>query len=197
MNTSTSTGSSKSSEVVVKVYSIVEEEMLAAYLTERQILTDLPPHPNIVKMFECFEHENKAYLVLERAGELTLAQYMKQNEGMLKIDQVRTISFQLLSAVAFLHSQRIVHRDIKPDNIMLSVVGSELHTKLIDFNVSHSFAHDPEMKGKTGIQEWSAPETRKLACYNEKCDIWSVGCILYFLCTGHVLAGVHDIDQRA
>ena len=63
-------------------------------------------------------------------------------------------------------------------------VDADLQIKLIDFNVSHSFALDAEMKGKTGIQEWSAPETRKFAAYDEKCDLWAVGCILYYLCTG-------------
>jgi serine/threonine protein kinase len=51
------------------------------------------------------------------------------------------------------------------------------------------------MKGKTGIQEWSAPETRKFAAYDEKCDLWAVGCILYYLCTYQLsdnLIGIRD-----
>ena len=75
-----------------------------------------------------------------------------------------------------------MHRDIKPDNIMLTE--PELALKLIDFNVAHDLAENPEIRGATGVRAWSAPETRKFKSYDERCDCWSVGCILYYLCTG-------------
>ena len=77
-----------------------------------------------------------------------------------------------------------MHRDIKPDNIML-VTEPELHLKLIDFNIAHDLSRDPTMKGVFGLKAWSAPESRKLATYNQKCDLWSVGCVLHYLCTGN------------
>lgn len=83
-----------------------------------------------------------------------------------------------------MHIHSIVHRDIKPDNIML-VTEPELHLKLIDFNIAHDLSRDSVMKGAFGLKAWSAPESRKLAAYNQKCDLWSVGCVLHYLCTGN------------
>ena len=61
----------------------------------------------------------------------------------------------------------------------------ELTIKLIDFNIAYDFSITSEMQGAEGIRHWSAPETRKYAVYDESCDLWSLGCILYLLCTGH------------
>ena len=60
----------------------------------------------------------------------------------------------------------------------------ELQLKLIDFNIAHDLRETPEIKGANGRKEWSAPETRKFQLYDEKCDVWSVGCILHYLCCG-------------
>lgn len=56
--------------------------------------------------------------------------------------------------------------------------------KVIDFNVAVDLRQSPKIRGKTGVDEWSAPETRKWAEYDEKCDIWSVGCLILFMLSG-------------
>lgn len=89
----------------------------------------------------------------------------------------------MFKAVSFLHEHKIAHRDIKPDNIMLTLE-PELSLKLIDFNIAHDLSTDPEIKGANGVRVWSAPETRKFASYDESCDLWSIGCILLYLCSG-------------
>jgi serine/threonine protein kinase len=125
---------------------------------------------------------NKAYLVLERAGDLTLERLVQNTPQGLSLDQVKLIARQLSEAVAFLHENKIAHRDIKPDNIMLTE--PELALKLIDFNIAHDLSVCPEIKGANGVRAWSAPETRKFQSYDERCDLWSVGCVLYYACTG-------------
>ena len=90
-------------------------------------------------MLDFYENEFNAYLVLERAGDMTLEQYVKENGSDFSIEQVRAVAQQLLSAVDCLHSQRIVHRDIKPDNIMVTA-DPDLYIKLIDFNIAHNLA---------------------------------------------------------
>lgn len=56
--------------------------------------------------------------------------------------------------------------------------------KIIDFNVAWDLVKEPVITGKTGVESWSAPETRKWTGYNEKCDLWAVGCIVLYMLTG-------------
>lgn len=137
-------------------------------------MSSLPEHPHIAKMVDFYQNKFKAYIVLERAGDMTLEKFVKQAETEISLGEIKTIARELLEAVIFLHANRISHRDIKPDNIML-VTSPELHLKLIDFNIAHDLNRDPEMKGAVGVKIWSAPETRKFAPYDETCDTWSVG----------------------
>ena len=158
--------------------------MKTAFKNEIKVLTKLPKHQNVVSMVDTYENSVKAYIVLERAGEVTLeAQMKKEGVEWFDFERVKEVTRQLLTAVDFLHDNKIVHRDIKPDNVMLSL-DPALQVKLIDFNIAHDLAQEPEIKGANGVREWSAPETRKFLPYDEKCDLYSVGCILHYLCTG-------------
>jgi serine/threonine protein kinase len=173
-----------SGPLVVKVCNVTEEVHEAAVENERRILRKLPASPHIVALLDDYNDPltNKAYLVLERAGDTSLESFIKKRGQNLALDEVRKITRQMCEAVKFLHAHQVVHRDLKPDNIMLTE--PELALKLIDFNVAHDLAENPEIRGATGVRAWSAPETRKFQSYDERCDVWSVGCILYYLCTG-------------
>ena len=147
---------------------------------------------------------NKAYLVLENAGEKTLSQLVEDargNPGLnqiqkgLRDDEIKSIMAQLIQATEYLHSINICHRDLKPDNIMITPVTSEtpqagaawqpFRVKLIDFNVAVKVeSSDGKITGGTGLKEWSAPETRKQAHNDFKIDSWTLGCVMYFMCTG-------------
>jgi serine/threonine protein kinase len=85
-----------------------------------------------------------------------------------------------------MHRHKVCHRDLKPDNILLTEINedSDIMLKVIDFNVAVNLRLSPSIRGKTGVDEWSAPETRKWAEYDEKCDIWSVGCLILFMLSG-------------
>lgn len=96
--------------------------------------------------------------MLERAGDLSLEQLVQQSPQGLNLEQVKIVSKQLCAAVADLYDNLIVHRDIKPDNIMMNL--PEFTLKLIDFNVAHDLAVSPEIKGACGVRAFSAPETR-------------------------------------
>ena len=103
---------------------------------------------------------------------------------------MKEITRQILEAVAYLHSEGICHRDIKPDNLVVDLDTNKV--KLIDFNTATKItvgSYLNEIQGGTGLRMWSAPETRRELFYSAKCDLWSVGCILYYL-----LSGGHTMD---
>ena len=90
---------------------------------------------------------------------------------------------QLLSAVAYCHAKKIVHRDLKPENLLI-VKPNTYDIKVIDFGLSRSFESNQSMYARMGTPFYIAPEVLKKK-YNEKCDVWSCGVILYILLSGN------------
>lgn len=95
---------------------------------------------------------------------------------------VRNFMQQLLSAVAYCHMNRVIHRDLKPENIML-VSAKEDNIKIIDFGASVVSKKGEWNSMKVGSVYYIAPEVINKN-YNEKCDIWSLGVILYIMLSG-------------
>jgi calcium-dependent protein kinase len=140
-------------------------------------------HPNIIKLFDCYQDKRYYYMVEEYCSGGDLFDYI-QKEKFFTEQKAGTIFNQLLSAVNHLHKKNIVHRDLKPENIVLIESGNnEVFIKLIDFGTSIT------IKGKNLTQElgtiyYIAPEVF-MNNYNEKADIWSCGIILYTMLCGH------------
>jgi len=107
---------------VVKVCTIGEEVRWEAVENERRVLKKLPKSAFVANLLDSHEDPvaKKAYLVLERAGDLTLERLVQNTPQGLPLYQVKLIARQLSGAVSFLHENKIAHRDIKPDNIMLT-----------------------------------------------------------------------------
>ncbi|OMJ90109.1 hypothetical protein SteCoe_7597 [Stentor coeruleus] len=150
-------------------------------LKETQILKDLD-HPNILKCFEIFEDDKRYYVAMEYcpAGDLftEIVKMKKFNET-----QVAEIMFQMISALVYCHNRRIIHRDIKPENILLMEASENLCIKVADFGSSCILDPEFRLSGCYGSAYYLAPEVLK-ATYDEKCDIWSLGIIMYILLTG-------------
>ena len=89
---------------------------------------------------------------------------------------------QVLQAVAYCHSKNIVHRDIKPENLMMDSPDTEV-VKVIDFGTSTEYDKKKAMKQTFGTYFYIAPEVLNHN-YNEKCDVWSVGAIMYTMLVG-------------
>jgi len=101
------------------------------------------------------------------------------NEG-----TVATIMAQLFSALAYCHDNRIVHRDLKPENVLFaSKDPKDFRIKLIDFGTAEHLKPGAKLKEKIGTPYYIAPEVIKCS-YDEKCDIWSSGIIMYTLLCG-------------
>ena len=161
-------------------------------LKEFHILRNLD-HPNILKCFEIFEDQRLYYISTEYcpAGDLftEILKFKKFTEA-----QAANIIQQLLSALVYCHSKRVIHRDLKPENILLMEKGEELSIKVADFGNSVILDASSKLKGCFGSAYYLAPEIFQES-YNEKCDIWSVGIILYILLTGKPPYSGKDSDS--
>ncbi|XP_068543305.1 serine/threonine-protein kinase 36 isoform X5 [Anas acuta] len=137
-------------------------------------------HPNIVRMLDSFETEQEVVVVTEYAeGELF---QILEDDGSLPEEQVQAIAAQLVSALYYLHSHRILHRDMKPQNILL---GKDGVIKLCDFGFARAMSiHTMVLTSIKGTPLYMSPELVEEKPYDHTADLWSVGCILYELFVG-------------
>jgi len=91
---------------------------------------------------------------------------------------------EMLSAMIYCHKNNIVHRDLKPENVILENNTKNSAIKLIDFGTSRKFQDNEKMSSKLGTPFYIAPEVIR-GNYNEKCDIWSLGVILFIMLCGY------------
>ena len=145
-------------------------------------------HPNIIKLYEIFEDKRHLYLIMEECGggELfaRLSMNAKNNKMYTEKDAAKMMK-QILEAMNYLHYHGVCHRDLKPENILLSSLEENSQLKLIDFGLSKVVkTMDDIIKGKVGTLYYMAPEVI-LGDYNEKCDVWSCGVILYIMLSGN------------
>ncbi len=155
-------------------------------LNEINILKKLS-HPNIVRIYEFYITKDHYYIVTEYCKEGELFSYIKNKYSER---QLAVLFYQIFSGLCYLHDNKILHRDIKLENIMISrkevdqSTGEELFwVKIIDFGTAKIFDKSKKEKDVVGSSYYIAPEVLKQN-YNEKCDTWSVGVILYMTLVG-------------
>ena len=158
----------------------IVNKKLASSSNEIEILRKIS-HPNIVNIFEIFEDKKKYYIMSEfcDGGELFSAIAEK---GFFTELEANKLIKQILQTVNYLHSNNIVHRDLKPENIMLMANGKDL--KVIDFGTAVELPKKKKLTKFIGTAYYIAPEVIQQN-YDEKCDIWSCGIILYILLCGY------------
>jgi len=156
-------------------------------MNEIQILKKLD-HPNIVKIFEFYNSQKYYYLITEYCKEGELFDKITK-EGPFSEKVSSYIMYQVFSAVNYCHSMNIIHRDLKPENILIEKQENERNIdfskrlykiKIIDFGTAKIFDKNKIERKMIGSSYYMAPEVISKN-YNEKCDLWSCGVILYIL----------------
>ena len=156
-------------------------------------------HPHIVKFYETY-HDNKYFHIVTelcRGNNLYMRLQKLKRKKMVEED-VKIIVLKILHAINYCHSRGVVHRDLKPENIVLESPNNDmdyneydqeennenyLNIKICDFGLSALKNSNDKLHTILGTPYYMAPEVLK-GDYNEKCDIWSIGAITYYLITG-------------
>ena len=139
-------------------------------------------HPNILKLYEYYFDRKNIYIITEYCEGGELFDKIKERNTYFSEKDAAKILKAVLQAVAYCHSMGVVHRDLKPENILLEGNDFE-HIKLIDFGTSTIINKNKKFNERLGTAYYIAPEVLSKN-YDEKCDLWSVGVIMYILLTG-------------
>ncbi|XP_050697679.1 serine/threonine-protein kinase PAK mbt-like [Eriocheir sinensis] len=167
------------SQVAVKKMDLRKQQRRELLFNEVVIMRDYH-HPNIVEMYNSFLVEDELWVVMEflEGGALTdIVTHARMDE-----EQIATVCRQCLKALAYLHSQGVIHRDIKSDSILLA---SDGRVKLSDFGFCAQVSQElPKRKSLVGTPYWMAPEVISRLPYGPEVDIWSLGIMVIEMVDG-------------
>lgn len=166
-------------QVAVKRMDLRKQQRRELLFNEVVIMRDYH-HPNIVQMHDSFLVEDELWVVMEflEGGALTdIVTHARMDE-----EQIATVCKQCLKALAYLHSQGVIHRDIKSDSILLSADGN---VKLSDFGFCAQVSPElPKRKSLVGTPYWMSPEVISRLPYGPEVDIWSLGIMIMEMVDG-------------
>jgi len=141
-------------------------------------------HPNVVRLHDVYETWNSVSLVTEfcKGGELYA--HLAEKTVFSEIEAA-TAMRQMLRAVAYLHAHQMVHRDLKLENFLYESTAPDAMLKLIDFGFSKVWNKVNPMKSCCGTISYVSPEVLRSQGYTNKCDVWSMGVILFMMLSGY------------
>lgn len=160
-----------------------EEEFIKRFQREAQSATSLA-HPNIVSIFDVGEEDDIYYIVMEYVNGMTLKQYI-QKHSPISIDKAIDIMSQLTSAISHAHQNHIVHRDIKPQNILIDHDGT---VKITDFGIAMALSATSitQTNSVLGSVHYLSPEQARGGMATRKSDIYSLGIVMFELLSGRL-----------
>ncbi|CAN1233336.1 Phosphoenolpyruvate carboxylase kinase 1 [Linum perenne] len=158
---------------------------------EPKIMFLLSPHPNIVQIHDAFDSDDSLTMVLDLCEPYTLYDLVIKTGNGISESRSAAIMRQLLEAVAHCHRFGIVHRDIKPDNVLFDSRG---RVKLADFGAA-DWVGSGNLSGVVGTPYYVAPEVLLGRDYGEKVDVWSAGVVLYVMLAGFPPFYGDDVEE--
>ncbi|XP_057563563.1 serine/threonine-protein kinase Nek5 [Hippopotamus amphibius kiboko] len=177
-------GKSDSEHCVIKEINFEKMPIQEKEASKKEvILLAKMKHPNIVTFFSSFQENNRLFIVMEYCDGGDLMKRIKRQRGVLfSEDQILSWFVQISLGLKHIHDRKILHRDIKTQNIFLSKNG--MVAKLGDFGIARVLNNTMELaRTCVGTPYYLSPEICQNKPYNNKTDIWSLGCVLYELCT--------------
>jgi len=170
-------------EVAVKEINLADlpKDVKDKIFHEAQLLAKIN-HENVVKLYDTYYLEDKIYLIIELVQGKNLVEYVNEMGGMLSLKKAVNILIQIAKALAYIHQHNIIHRDLKPENILITV---EDIVKITDFGIAQLTDEEKEEGFVLGTPVVMAPEQILGRGFDSRTDIFALGCIFYYLLTGH------------
>lgn len=139
-------------------------------------------HPNIVNVYDVGEEEGINYIVMELVEGITLKNYIEK-KARLSVKEAISIAIQVSMGIEAAHNNHIIHRDIKPQNIMISKEGK---VKIADFGIAKAATSNTITSNVMGSVHYTSPEQARGGFSDERSDIYSLGCTMFEMLTGRV-----------
>ena len=169
---------------ILKPQFINDSKFIDSFRRESQAAASMS-HPNIVNIYDVGREGNIHYIVMELIEGRTLSDYIKE-QGPMSYPKVIALSKQIAAALAFAHKNHIIHRDVKPHNVMITPNGT---AKITDFGIAkavNAATIVDNTEGIIGSVHYFSPEQARGGYVDEKSDIYSLGIVMYEMLTGRV-----------
>ena len=166
---------------VLKAEFCQDKSFISKFKIEAQAAAGLA-HPNIVNVYDVGEDQGIHYIVMELIDGITLKKYVEK-KGKLSVKDAVSIAIQVAQGIEAAHNNGIVHRDIKPQNIIISREGK---VKVTDFGIARAASANTINSNAMGSVHYISPEQARGGYIDEKSDIYSLGITIYEMITGRV-----------
>lgn len=154
-------------------------------------------HPNIIRLLDVFENPEYIYIVLEYLSGGDLFIYLDKRDFRITEDRARQIAHMIASALYYMHSYGISHRDLKLENILMVENTEESELKIVDFGLSKILGPNETSTDPFGTLSYVAPEVLLQQKYGNQVDLWSLGVIIFVLLSGMLPFDSDDNKETA
>ncbi len=141
-------------------------------------------HPNIMRLFEVFENTDHIYLVIEYLAGGSLYSFLKERHFAIPERMACRYVHSVAHALHYMHTYGIIHRDIKPDNIVLATQAEDSDVKIVDFGLAQILGPNEYATDPVGTLCYAAPEILLGEKYTKAVDMWSLGILTHLMLVG-------------